>query len=344
MEATNFVKITAAFAGGIVVALGGALLYTALLHPRLSTIELHHADADVPAAARQQAANPPLDKAAAPAMPAPVSSVEPSPGRVLRKARHIVRKEAPASSMVPALEETSAPEIAALTPVPSEAPPQVPSAGTVNSNDAVKPGRAVNDDRYQGPQPTPDSQPVQPEQASPPHPHVVTLAAGTNIFIRLGETVSTDHNYSGDTFRGTLDQPIVSDGFIIADRGSKVLGQIVHAEKAGRVRGLSDLSLDVTEINTTDGQQVRVSTGTFDKFGPSSKGMDAAKIAGGAAFGALIGALGGGGKGAAIGTGAGAAAGAGTVLLTRGKPAVIPAETQVQFRLSVPVTITEKLN
>jgi hypothetical protein len=173
---------------------------------------------------------------------------------------------------------------------------------------------------------------------------VVTLPAGTTILIRLGETISTDRNYSGDTFRGTLDQAIVSDGFIIADRGSKVLGQIVRAEKAGRMRGLSDLSLSLTEINTTDGQQVRISSDTFDKHGSSSKGADTAKIAGGAALGAIIGALGGGGKGAAIGSGAGAAAGAGTVLVTRGKAAIIPAETQIQFRLTNPVTITEKLN
>jgi hypothetical protein len=110
------------------------------------------------------------------------------------------------------------------------------------------------------------------------------------------------------------------------------------------MRGLSDLSLSLTEINTTDGQQVRISSDTFDKHGSSSKGADTAKIAGGAALGAIIGALGGGGKGAAIGSGAGAAAGAGTVLVTRGKAAIIPAETQIQFRLTNPVTITEKLN
>lgn len=336
MEPSNFVKIAAAFGGGIVVALGGALLYTALPHTRADTLQPHQAVAQAPVPVRQQPADPPRDATRSLAVATPPPSVEPPSAKVPRKGRQIVRKEVP-SSPVPVAEETSAPEIASVAPLPSQAPPQVaPAAGNQ--------GRAVNEDQYQGPQPNPDNQPVQQEPAVPRQPHVVTLAAGTSIFIRLGETVSTDHNYSGDTFRGTLDQPIISEGFIIADRGSKVLGQIVHAEKAGRIRGLSDLSLDVTEINTTDGQHVRVSTGTFDKHGSSSKGMDAAKIAGGAAFGALIGALGGGGKGAAIGSGVGAAAGAGTVLITRGKGAVIPAETQIQFRLTMPVTITEKFN
>ena len=62
----------------------------------------------------------------------------------------------------------------------------------------------------------------------------------------------------------------------------------------------------------------------------------------GAAGGAAIGAIAGGGKGAAIGAGAGGAAGAGTVLATRGKPAALPSETRITFRLAAPVTLTER--
>jgi hypothetical protein len=55
--------------------------------------------------------------------------------------------------------------------------------------------------------------------------------------------------------------------------------------------------------------------------------------------GAAVGAIAGGGKGAAVGAGVGAAAGVGTAMATRGKPAVIPAETLIQFSLRTPVTI-----
>ena len=327
MESSNFVKIAAAFAGGIVVALGGALMYL-----KTSNIEPRPAIAHGAPAVEQQTADPPRITAAAQEQLARTPSIEPAP-KPVRKRKQIARKELPAAP-TPAPEETPAPsQVADVTPPPS------PISTTTA---APAPARAVNEDQYQGPQPTAQAQanPLAPA----PQPHVVTLASGTSIFIRLGETVSTDHNYSGDMFRGTLDQAIVSDGFIIADRGSKVLGQVIHAEKAGRTRGVADLSLSLTEINTTDGQRIRIASDTFDKHGQSSKKEDTAKIAGGAALGAIIGALGGGGKGAAIGTGAGAAAGAGTVLVTRGKAAVIPAETQIQFRLASPVTITEKLN
>jgi hypothetical protein len=162
--------------------------------------------------------------------------------------------------------------------------------------------------------------------------------------IRLAEALSTDTNYTGDTFRATLESPLIVDGFIIADKGSKVLGKIANAQKAGRVQGVADLLLTVTEINTTDGQRVKVDTSTWDKKGPKSTGEDTAKIAGGAALGAVIGAIAGGGKGAAIGAGAGGAVGTGAVIATRGKHATLPIETRLTFRLANPVAITEKLN
>ena len=42
---------------------------------------------------------------------------------------------------------------------------------------------------------------------------------------------------------------------------------------------------------------------------------------------------------AAIGAGAGGAAGTGVVLATRGKPAVVAAESVITFRLNAPVTV-----
>jgi hypothetical protein len=173
---------------------------------------------------------------------------------------------------------------------------------------------------------------------------VVTLAPGTALAVRLGETVSTEHNYTGDTFRATLTAPIIQDGFIIADKGSKVLGHVANAQSAGHMANAAALSLVLTEINTTDGQRVPVETNIYDRRGSSNAGQDVAKIAGGAALGAMIGGLAGGGKGAAIGAGAGGAAGTGAVLLTHGRGAVVENETQLTFRLASPVTITEKLN
>jgi len=194
------------------------------------------------------------------------------------------------------------------------------------------------------PQPQESPAPATPQNSPAPQPRTVTLPAGTNVVIRLAESLSPEHNYTGDTFRATLESPIITDGFVIADKGSKVLGKIVNAQKAGRVQGVAELTLTVTEINTSDGQRVKINTSAWDKKGAKSTGQDGGKIAGGAALGAIIGAIAGGGKGAAIGAGAGGAAGTGAVLATRGKTVTLPIETRITFRLTNPVTITEKLN
>ncbi len=172
----------------------------------------------------------------------------------------------------------------------------------------------------------------------------MTIDAGTSLVVRLAEALSTEKNVTGDTFRGTLDSPIILDGFIIADKGSQVHGKVANSQKAGRVDGLSSIALTLTEINTTDGQTVRVKTNNWEKQGEKSVGTDAAKIGGGAALGAIIGAIAGGGKGAAIGAAGGGAVGTGVVLATRGKPTVLPLETRLTFRLDQPVSITERIN
>jgi hypothetical protein len=172
----------------------------------------------------------------------------------------------------------------------------------------------------------------------------VTIAAGTVLPVRIGETISASHNQSGDSFLATLDQPLVVDGFVIAERGSRLEGRVVEAEPAGRSRGNSHLGIELVKLSTSDGQHVQIHTASYKKEGTSSAGNDAAKIAGGAALGAAIGGIAGGGKGAAIGVGAGAAAGVAGVMLTRGKPAEIPVETRISFRIADPVTITERLD
>lgn len=187
--------------------------------------------------------------------------------------------------------------------------------------------------------------PPQPEPLPPPvrQPHTVTLNSGTAIAVRIGETLTADHNQPGDGFLATLDQPLVVDGFVIAERGARLEGRIVEADRGGRVKGTSRLEIELVKLATADGQHVRIRTSPFAKQSESSIRSDAAKIGIGAAIGAAIGGIASGGKGAGIGAGVGGAAGAGDVLLTRGKAAAIPVETRVSFHLQEPLTLTERL-
>lgn len=175
-------------------------------------------------------------------------------------------------------------------------------------------------------------------------PQTVTIPSGTVLAVRLRQLISTDRQAAGDAFAATLDQPIVIDGFVIADKGSNVRGKITSLDAPGRVKGRAAISLELTEINTTDGQRVDVHTDTYHNEAASGAKGDATKVGAGAVIGAVIGAMAGGGKGAAIGAGVGGAAGGGAVLATKGQDVRLTSETKLTFRLSENVTLTEKLN
>lgn len=198
--------------------------------------------------------------------------------------------------------------------------------------------RRVGDQRASNQSPANVSQ----DQNIPPAPvpGQLTIRPGTFVAVRLNQAVSSDRNRAGDGFSATLAQPIVVDGFVVAERGQTVGGQVVEAKKAGRVEGVSRLGIQLTDLTLADGTPVPVQSQLITRTGPTSTGADAAAITGTTALGAALGAAAGWGTGAAIGAGAGAGAGILGVLLTRGRPTVIGPETLLTFRIQSPVTVS----
>jgi uncharacterized protein YcfJ len=192
--------------------------------------------------------------------------------------------------------------------------------------------------------PEPAAEPVAPPPPPPPPapPARVTVKAGTLLPVRLVEALSSDRNAVGDLFTATLDQALVVEGFVIAERGAGVEGRVVASDKGGRVKGVASLVIELTRLNTADGQRIAIQTDSFEHHAPTSHGEDVRRAGTAAVVGAAIGAMAGGGKGAGIGAAAGGAAGAGVVLATRGDSAKLASETRIRFRLREPVTITER--
>jgi hypothetical protein len=297
-------------------AVGGAVVMQVWQRPE-------PAAAPAPAVAKVQepAAAPVAAVPEAPPVAAP--AIEPAPGKpAVVKERRTAKKPATKPVVVAKNEPSAvAPPVEPpkeIQPVPTT-PPPTPPARTEPEN--VTP-----------PPPPP-----------PPEPRRVTLNAGILIPVRLVEGLSTERNSPGDTFTATLDRQLVVDGYVIAERGARVDGRVVDADRGGRVKGVAAIAVELTRLRTADGQNIAIQTESFAREAESSRRDDATKVGAGAAVGAIIGAIAGGGKGAAIGAGAGGAAGAGTVALTRGKPATLPSETRIDFRLKAPVSITEKI-
>jgi hypothetical protein len=173
-----------------------------------------------------------------------------------------------------------------------------------------------------------------------PLPPSLTLPAGTIVTVRVSQLLSSDHNMVGDGFTAELQKPLVVDGWVVARRGQTVLGRVAVAQKAGRVKGTSQLGVELGNLVLVDGQQLPIRTRLQQVSAGTSQGRDAQGIGTTTGLGAIIGAAAGDGKGAAIGAGAGAAAGIAGVLLTRGRPTVIEPETSLSFQIQSPLTFS----
>ena len=271
---------------------------------------------------------------------APAAAVAAVPAPVAAPPERAPVSAAPVEARKPAAVKSAA----AKKPIPAPVAASQPTP-SVEVAAAAKPAPAPPPVPPPAPEPVAAREPEPPAPPLPPPPpplRKVTIPAGTLIPVRLIETVSSDKSRLGDRFNASLDSELVVDGFVIAEKGARLEGRVADTQAAGRVKGVSALSLELTSLATSDGQRIEISTDTFTKQGDKSKGSDAAKIGGAAAIGAAIGAIAGGGKGAAIGAGVGGAAGTGGVLGTRGKPSVLPSETRLSFRLNSAVTITER--
>ena len=170
-------------------------------------------------------------------------------------------------------------------------------------------------------------------------PPVLTLPAGTLIAVQSLEILSSDQQHPGDTFVAELRRPLVVDGWVVARLGQTVVGRTSDSNKAGRVKGTSNISLVLEQIFLVNGHQSSVETEPVGRAGPKSRGRDLTTVVittgAGAAIGSICGA-----KGAAIGAAAGATAGITGVLLTRGEKVEIEPEELLTFRLSSPLLVS----
>ncbi|MBI2821217.1 MAG: hypothetical protein HYX74_03235 [Acidobacteria bacterium] len=158
------------------------------------------------------------------------------------------------------------------------------------------------------------------------------IPAGTTIHVRTTELIDSDSALVGDKFDAILEQDLIADGRVVAERGSPATMRIVEVEEAGQFRGRSVLAIDLVEL-TINGTHYALTSRTVEQRGASQGKRTGAYVGGGAALGAIIGGITGGSKGAAIGAIVGGASGAGVQVLTKGEKLKIPAETVLQFNL-----------
>lgn len=162
------------------------------------------------------------------------------------------------------------------------------------------------------------------------------IPAGTALVVRMIDGVDSTRDRVGQTFRASLDEPVIVDGQTILDRNVDAVVKLVEDKQAGTFTGRTELTLDLVSL-TINGQVVDVAVGEVKQASASRTGQTARRTGGLAAAGAVIGGIAGGGRGAAVGAAAGAGAGAGVQILTKGPSVKIPSESRLEFNLQQPV-------
>jgi hypothetical protein len=180
----------------------------------------------------------------------------------------------------------------------------------------------------------------QPPPPPPPPAQVTTtgvqIPSGTLITVRMIDKVDSSVARLGQTFRASVDEPVISNNQTLIPRGADAAVKLVEDQQSGKFEGKTVLTLALTDL-TINGQTIDTTTGNVSQAS-SSRGARTAKVVGGAtALGAIIGALAGGGRGAAIGAASGAAAGGAAQVITKGQQVKIPSETRLTFTLQQPI-------
>lgn len=168
---------------------------------------------------------------------------------------------------------------------------------------------------------------------------------GTQIVAVLNNDLSTQNVREGERFTMTVRSPGQYDGATIE-------GQVLNADRGGRITGRSELTLDfdtirlrdgrsyrfagiLESVRTPDGEVVRVDNEGAVRESDQTK-TTVTRTAIGTAVGAIIGAIAGGGKGAAIGAVIGAGAGAGSVYIQGKNDLELGAGTELTVRATGP--------
>lgn len=165
---------------------------------------------------------------------------------------------------------------------------------------------------------------------------------GTNMKIRLDDTIDTKDSKTGDRFRATVLTPNRYEEATLE-------GHLASVKQSGKFKGRTSLVLVFDRIRFTNGviaplraQVVRIygedDVSRVDEEGRVESGKQGSsttkRTVGGAVGGAIIGGIVGGGKGAAIGAAIGGGAGAGSMMISGSKKVKLESGTEILIRVT----------
>jgi hypothetical protein len=221
----------------------------------------------------------------------------------------------------PAPGQTAQAVTTTVTPAAAGQPANAPASGPTYANGTPAPAA-----------PVPGGAPVI-------RPADVNIPAGSELAIRINESINVKHTPAGSPFDGEVVEAWTdSTGRVILPKGTPVGGVVDESHRRGHFKGRSVLELRLTSL-TLNGQQYPLSTRDLRETKKGKGRRSAGLIGGGAGLGMLIGGVASGGTGLLIGGLAGGGAGTAAAGMTGNRDLDIPAESIVHFRLADDLTL-----
>ena len=165
--------------------------------------------------------------------------------------------------------------------------------------------------------------------------------AGEILRVRMNQTISSETARVGDQFSTTVVDPVYAGGVEVIPAGSLVTGRVTTVDRASRKSKAGSIGVHFVGLRMPtgitrpiNGDLTDVSGGEMNSdnegevSGRSATKRNVVFIGGGAATGAIIGAIAGGGKGAGIGALIGGGLGTAGALFSKGHEAVVKSGTE----------------
>jgi type IV secretion system protein VirB10 len=182
----------------------------------------------------------------------------------------------------------------------------------------------------------------------------IIVPAGTEVPLILKSAIDTKNTRSGDGVYCQTVFPVVIDNVVAIPAGTYVKGEVVKAQRAGKIKGRAEVQLKFDTLIFPNGYTVNIPGTIHHDSGSSSasvddegkikadpqKGKDATTVAKGTGIGAAGGAIITGTRaGVLSGAGIGGLAGLATVLMTRGQDVRIEPGASIKMLLQRPLTV-----
>jgi hypothetical protein len=194
---------------------------------------------------------------------------------------------------------------------------------------------------------------TRPTRQQPTEPNYHTVRAGQVINVKINQTISSETARVGDQFTTVTTIPVYADGIEVIPAGSTIVGRVTSVMRAQRKNKAGTIGVSFVSVRLPSGisraingsltDAIDTSTAKSDNesqvSGRSTARRNVVFIGGGAAAGAIIGAIAGGGTGAGVGTLIGGGLGAAGAYFSKGKEAVVKSGTEFGVVLNRPVAL-----